>query len=45
MQTGARSDNLFTQLEVAVVVAALGRGFYVIVTDDGGPQGAFGKPV
>lgn len=43
MQTGARKDNLFNQMQVAIMVAALGRGFYVIVTDDSGPQAAFGK--
>jgi hypothetical protein len=43
MQVGARADNLFNQLQVGLVVAALGRGFYVSVTDDGGPQAAFGK--
>lgn len=43
MQTGARLDNLFNQAQVAMIVAALGRGFYVIVTDDGGPQAAFGR--
>jgi hypothetical protein len=43
MQVGARSDNLFNQLQVGLVVAALGRGWYVSVTDDGGPQAAFGK--
>lgn len=42
MQVGARPDNLFNQLQVSIVVAALGRGFYVVVTDDGGPQAAFG---
>lgn len=42
MQVGARPDNLFNQLQVGIVVAALGRGFYVVVTDDGGPQAAFG---
>ncbi|TID27566.1 hypothetical protein E6O75_ATG00333 [Venturia nashicola] len=41
MQTGAREDNLFNQAQVGMIVAALGRGFYVIVTDDGGPQAAF----
>lgn len=43
MQMGARKDNLFNQMQVAIMIAALGRGFYVIVTDDGGPQAAFGK--
>ncbi|KAE9971856.1 hypothetical protein EG328_005337 [Venturia inaequalis] len=41
MQTGTRSDNTFNQMQVGMVVAALGRGFYVIVTDDAGPQAAF----
>lgn len=43
MQVGARSDNLFNQLQVGIMVAALGRGWYVSVADDGGPQAAFGK--
>jgi hypothetical protein len=42
MQVGAPPDNLFNQLQMAVVVEALSQGYYVSIADNGGMQAAFG---
>jgi hypothetical protein len=43
MQVDAPHDNLFNQLQMAIVVEALSQGFYVSIADDGGMQAAFGS--
>lgn len=43
LQVGARSDNTYNQLQNAIVVLALQRGWYVSVADDAGPHAAFGE--
>lgn len=43
LQMGNREDNVFTQMQTMVVIAALNQGWFVAVADDAGPQAAFRK--
>jgi hypothetical protein len=45
LQVGTLKDNEFIQAQSAIMVYGLSLGWFVNVPDDGGVQGAFGKPI
>jgi Secretory lipase len=42
MQVGTRKDNLYTQLQTAIMILSLNQGWMTAVVDDGGLWGVFG---